>query len=100
MTGYSRRTFELVAWLEGLSFLLLLCVAMPLKYLAGVPAATSIVGLLHGLAFLAYVVVVIDLYSTERWPARSLATALVAAVVPAGTFLFVRKVRTTDASGH
>ena len=93
MNGYSRRAFEVVALIEGISFLLLLGVAMPLKYLAGIAIATRVVGLLHGLAFLAYGVVVIDALSTRKWPSRSVWLGLLAAFVPAGTFVFVRHLR-------
>lgn len=93
MQGYSRRTFELVALLEGISFLLLLGVAMPMKYVAGVALATRIVGLLHGLAFIAYAVVLIDGLATRQWPVRTLALGLLAGLLPAGTFVFVSHVR-------
>ena len=93
MQGYSRRTFELVALLEGLSFLVLLGVAMPLKYFGGMPLATRVAGLAHGLAFLAYAVVLIDGLSTRQWPGRTVALGLLAGVLPAGTFAFVSHVR-------
>lgn len=41
---------------EGISFLLLLLIAMPLKYMAGLPLAVTIVGSLHGILFIAYLV--------------------------------------------
>jgi integral membrane protein len=93
MTGYSRRSFEVVAWLEGISLLVLLGVAMPLKYLAGMALATRVVGLLHGLAFLAYAVVLIDALATRQWPGRTVALGLLAGFLPAGTFVFVSHLR-------
>jgi integral membrane protein len=48
------KRFRLVATLEGISFLVLLFVAMPLKYFAGMPKAVSVVGMAHGLLFVAY----------------------------------------------
>jgi integral membrane protein len=96
VTGYSRRTFEWVAILEGLSFLILLGVAMPLKYFAGVPLATRVVGLIHGLAFLAYAVVLLDAFATRQWPGRTVALGLLAGFLPAGTFAFVSRVRRLD----
>jgi integral membrane protein len=93
MQGYSRRTFEVVAWLEGLSYLVLLAVAMPLKYFAGVPLATRVAGLIHGLAFIAYTVVVIDALATRQWSRRTAALGLLAGLLPAGTFVFVGHVR-------
>jgi integral membrane protein len=93
MQGYSKRTFEVVATLEGLSLLVLLGVAMPLKYWMGIPMATRVVGLLHGLAFLAYAVIVIDALATRQWPRRTAALGLLAGFLPAGTFVFVSHVR-------
>jgi integral membrane protein len=93
MTGYSRRSFEVVAWLEGVSLLVLLGVAMPLKYLAGMALATRVVGLLHGLAFLAYAVVLIDALATRQWPGRTVALGLLAGFLPVGTFVFVSHLR-------
>jgi integral membrane protein len=93
MQGYSRRTFEAVAWLEGLSYLLLLAVAMPLKYFGGVPLATRVAGLIHGLAFLAYAVMLIDALATRQWSRRTAALGLLAGLLPAGTFVFVGHVR-------
>jgi integral membrane protein len=93
MQGYSRRTFEVVAWLEGLSYLVLLAVAMPLKYFAGVPLATRVAGLIHGLAFVAYAVVVIDALATRQWSRRTAGLGLLAGILPAGTFVFVGHVR-------
>ena len=93
MQGYSRRTFELVAMLEGLSLLVLLAVAMPLKYFAGVPVATRIVGLAHGLAFLAYAVVLLDALATRQWSRRTAALGLLAGLLPGGTFVFVSHLR-------
>lgn len=93
MQGYSRRTFEAVALIEGLSLLLLIGVAMPLEYIAGLALATRVVGLLHGLAFVAYTVVLIDGLATRQWPGRTVAIGLLAGVLPAGTFLFVSRLR-------
>jgi integral membrane protein len=96
MTGYSRRTFEMVAFLEGLSFLMLLGVAMPLKYFAGIPLATRVVGLVHGLAFLAYAVVLLDAFASRQWRGRTVALGLLAGVLPAGSFVFASHVRRLD----
>jgi len=93
MQSYSRRTFEVVALLEGLSFLTLLGVAMPLKYLAGVALATRVVGLVHGLAFVAYAVVLLDGLATRQWSGRTVALGLLAGVLPAGTFVFASHMR-------
>jgi len=85
------RSFILVARLEGLSFLILLFVAMPLKYLAGAPGAVRVVGLAHGLLFLAYLALTTRLAVDDRWPGRRIASALIASLLPFGTFWFERR---------
>ena len=85
--------FEIVAVLEGASLLLLLGVAMPLKYLAGIPEPTRVLGLLHGLAFLAYEAQVIDAVVDRRWPARTAWLGALAGFLPVTTFLFVAYLR-------
>ena len=47
--------FRMTGLAEGVSFLTLLCVAMPLKYFMGIPEAVRVVGLIHGILFLLYV---------------------------------------------
>jgi integral membrane protein len=85
--------FELVAAAEGASFVLLLAVAMPLKYLAGIPEPTRVIGLLHGLAFLAYEAQVIDAVVERRWHARTAWLGALAGLLPLATFAFIAHLR-------
>ena len=73
--------------LEGVSFLLLLGVAMPLKYLAGLPQAVRVVGSAHGLLFVLFVMAVLHAAVQLRWTPARVAGALLAAVVPFGPFI-------------
>ena len=82
------RQLRLVALLEGTSFLVLLFIAMPLKYLADLPIAVRIVGSVHGGLFLSFLVVLYRAARARRWPLRRSAIAFVSSVVPFGTFLF------------
>ncbi len=86
--------------LEGISFLVLLLIAMPLKYLANMPLAVSIVGGLHGFLFVAYVALAIIASIVFRWPVRRLALAIAASVVPTGTFWFDRKLQCLQSSAR
>lgn len=72
---------------EGISFLLLLGIAMPLKYLAGQPEAVRIVGTAHGFLFLAYLVAVVNVWIAHRWPFWKAFLAGAGSVVPFGPFL-------------
>jgi integral membrane protein len=92
------RQLRLVAFLEGLSFVLLLFVAMPLKYVWELPLAVRIVGSLHGFLFLVFLVALLRAAIERDWPLRRSATAFVASIVPFGTFFFDGSLRTEIAS--
>ncbi|QNH60841.1 DUF3817 domain-containing protein [Hymenobacter sediminicola] len=77
---------RVVGFLEGWSFLILLLVAMPLKYLAGEPLAVRYVGMAHGVLFVAYVLLVLQNALEHSWGMRKTGLALVASFVPLGTF--------------
>jgi integral membrane protein len=77
---------RVVAFVEGVSFLLLLFIAMPLKYWAGLPQMVRVVGMAHGLLFVLYVLYAVLAKVEYGWNLRKLALALLASVVPFGTF--------------
>lgn len=77
---------RITALLEGMSFLILLGIAMPLKYMAGQPQAVRVVGMVHGLLFILYVFYVIRVQADMKWSPKQTALALIASVVPFGTF--------------
>lgn len=83
----SLNRLRVVGGLEGISYLLLLGIAMPLKYLAGLPEMVRIVGLCHGLLFVLFIVAVVHTTMTIRWPATRVLGALAASVIPFGTFV-------------
>ncbi len=82
-----------VALAEGVSFVVLLLVAMPLKYLAGLPLAVRIVGSIHGVLFIAFVLVLIRAGIARAWPFGRWVRAFVSSIVPFGTFVFDRSLR-------
>lgn len=84
--------------MEGASFLLLLGVAMPLKYLAGYPQMVRVVGMLHGVLFLLFVAAVIQTSVALRWPLRRVLAALAASVLPCGPFVFDAHLRRVSAA--
>ncbi len=71
----------------------LLGIAMPLKYLAGIPAAVRIAGSLHGALFVIYLLMALLAAHKLQWSATTLSLALVAAVIPLGPFWFDAKLR-------
>ncbi|MDB5334963.1 MAG: rane protein [Planctomycetaceae bacterium] len=85
--------FRIVAIAEGISFLVLLGIAMPLKYLAGHTEAVKIPGWIHGGLFLLYIVAIFRAAHYGKWPAKWIALGLVASLLPFGPFLFDHKVK-------
>ncbi|MEU8343586.1 integral membrane protein [Actinomadura meyerae] len=84
------RVFRLVSVAEATSFLLLLLVAMPLKYGADAPLGVQVVGPLHGVLFMAYVGLVLLVREQLRWDLKRTALALVASALPVAPFLVER----------
>ena len=77
---------RILAYSEGISFLLLLMVTMPLKYIMGLRNPNIIIGLIHWLLFIAYVVAVIQIKFDQNWTYKKTFLALLAALIPFGTF--------------
>ncbi len=78
---------RVIGWWEGVSFLLLLGVAMPLKYFADWPLGVRYVGMAHGILFLLYLVAAIQAALDHGWSAKKTAIVLVASLLPAGPFI-------------
>ena len=85
------RLFKIVGWFEGVSLLLLLFVAMPLKYQWGMPEYVSWVGRAHGFLFIAYVGLATVLAAIHDWKVTKLFLSYVLSSVPFGTFYFEKK---------
>ena len=79
---------RVVGWLEGVSYLLLLGVAMPLKYLAGQPLMVEIVGMAHGLLFISFCLAASHAAWARGWSILKLLGAFVSSVLPFGPFVF------------
>jgi integral membrane protein len=87
------RQFRVVAYLEGISYLLLLGVAMPLKYLADLPLAVRIMGSLHGALFVAFAVTLARAAGAQRWPVARAAWMFASSLVPLGMLVLDRALR-------
>lgn len=76
--------------LEGLSYLLLVGVAMPLKYFAGSPEAVHLLGRVHGLLFVLFIVAMVPVASSQGWGFKHTAQVVGASLVPFGALLLER----------
>ncbi|NMO13990.1 DUF3817 domain-containing protein [Pyxidicoccus fallax] len=85
--------FRAVALAEGLSFVVLLFIAMPLKYGAGMPLAVKYVGWAHGLLFVLYLFALMEAAIACRWSLVRAVGAFIASLVPFGTFVLDARLR-------
>ena len=83
--------FRTVAILEGISFLVLLFIAMPLKYMADQPLAVKYTGWAHGVLFITYGLLAVPLFTRLKWPMERMYGVAIAALLPFGTFVLERK---------
>lgn len=84
-----------IGFWEGVSFIVLLLIAMPLKYFAGWPDAVRVVGMAHGILFLLYVLAAIFAALEYDWTWRRTLLVLAASVLPAGPFVLDAKLLRT-----
>ena len=83
--------FRIVALLEGVSYILLLFIATPIKYLWEEPKYVKLLGMPHGLLFIAYIVLAIVLGAELKWSNKTLRQILLASIIPFGTFYVDKK---------
>jgi integral membrane protein len=77
---------RIIAFIEGISFLLLLGIAMPLKYLAGLPQAVRVVGMAHGVLFVLFVILLVQVAIEKNWSIKKSVLGFLSSLVPFGTF--------------
>ncbi|MCP4442349.1 MAG: DUF3817 domain-containing protein [Aureispira sp.] len=85
------KILSIVGILEGISYLLLFGVGMPLKYMWEMPMANLVIGTLHGVLFIAYCIWVFVVAGEKEWPKITTFWALVASLLPFGTFVADKK---------
>jgi integral membrane protein len=83
--------FRLVAFLEGVSYILLLFIATPIKYVLHEPKYVKLLGMPHGLLFIAYIIIACMYKAETNWTKSQFYSVLVASIIPLGTFYIDRK---------
>ena len=89
----SIRNLRIVGITEGISFLVLLLIAMPLKYYFNYPLAVKWVGSAHGALFILYLLAVVLAIRAMDWGVSGVLLALLASLVRGGTFILDRSLR-------
>jgi integral membrane protein len=86
-----KNIFRIISFLEGVSYLLLLFIATPIKHFLEDASYVKMLGMPHGILFMIYVVLAIMLKKEMNWNAKNLGIVLVASILPFGTFYIDKK---------
>lgn len=82
------KTLTIIGYLEGTSFLLLLCIAMPLKYMMDIPEAVKYIGMAHGGLFIAYIIILMSTAVRIKMPIWAIPAGVLGSFLPFGPFIF------------
>lgn len=87
------RTFATTALMEGISYVLLLAIAMPLKYFFDFPYAVKVVGWAHGVLFMLYVILLVLCWIKYKWSLGRVSFYFMASLLPIVPFMVERKLK-------
>jgi len=96
MEKKSVKNFGLINSIEGYSYLVLLFIAMPLKYMAGVVIATKIAGMIHGILFIAFCLLLVQAGKDAKWSLKDSIVFFIASLIPFGTFFTKKKIKSYE----
>ena len=83
---------RIIAFMEGCSLLALVFIAMPVKYLLGIPEATQAIGLIHGILFVIFIVATLSISVLYKWNISRVLVVMASSVLPFGTFYVDKKI--------
>ncbi|MFA6248177.1 MAG: DUF3817 domain-containing protein [Mucilaginibacter sp.] len=83
---------RIIGFLEGVSLLVLIFIAVPLKYIGHDPAMVKAVGPVHGALFLLFIVNTVSVGVEQKWQLKTTTKVLLACIIPFGTFYIDRKI--------
>ena len=93
MPAQSIQHLRIAGILEGISYLILLGIAMPLKYIYKMPEYVRVVGMAHGVLFLTFCLCLFLASRKAKWPLSRSALVFVSSLIPFGTLLLDRKMK-------
>ena len=85
------KAFRIVAFLEGASYILLLFIAVPIKYWGGDDQWVKLLGMPHGVLFVGYIMMAILLKGEQNWSSVEFVIILICSILPFGTFYVDKK---------
>jgi len=90
------KKFGLINSIEGYSYIMLLFVAMPMKYILGLNIAVKIAGMIHGILFILFCLLLLQAWKETKWPFKNNVIFFIASLVPFGTFFTKNKIKTYE----
>nr|WP_321265857.1 DUF3817 domain-containing protein [uncultured Sulfurimonas sp.] len=93
MTNKNVKKFGQINSIEGYSYLLLLFIAMPMKYAFGYPMAVKIVGMIHGVLFILFCLLLLQAWKEAKWEFKESVIFFIASLIPFGTFYTKNKIK-------
>lgn len=85
--------FRAISAIEGLSFLLLVFIAMPIKYIGENPYPVKILGMMHGVLFIIFMISLFETKIRKSWDTGMVFQLFVLSLIPFGAFFIERKVK-------
>lgn len=85
--------FRLISYIEGLSYLILVFIAMPIKYIGDNPYFVKVFGMAHGVLFILFVLFLFDAMRKEAWNKQFSSILFIYSLIPFGSFVIERKVK-------
>jgi len=90
------KRFRLIAFMEGISYLLLIFIAMPVKYILEEPILVKYVGMAHGVLFILFMYLLVVTALENKWKLAFISMAFIASLLPFGTFYLEKKLKVID----
>ena len=92
MIKNSVKKFSFINTIEGWSYLILLFIAMPMKYMFEMPMAVKIAGMAHGILFIIFCLLLVQAWQDTKWKFRENIIFFIASLIPFGTFFTKKKI--------
>ncbi len=93
MIKNSVKKFGQINSIEGYSYLILLFIAMPMKYYFGYPMAVKVAGMIHGILFILFCLLLLIAYKDTKWSFSENIIFFIASLIPFGTFFTKNKIK-------
>ncbi|ABB44539.1 conserved hypothetical protein [Sulfurimonas denitrificans DSM 1251] len=88
--------FGQINTIEGYSYLVLVFIAMPMKYIFGIPVAVKVVGMIHGILFIIFCLLLIKAWQETKWSHKENLIFFIASLIPFGTFFTKNRIKTYE----